>query len=109
MRGSVSWRASNISQTSPAAGRAVAPLTGLGGLAATLVTGLVLVVGAVLAVIFAATVAMVMALASVLLGLTALVWRMRRRQPQPVRAQGRAAGHSWVAYNWDGRQITSGS
>lgn len=77
-------------------------LSGLAGLAALVVTGLVLVIGTVLAVIFAATLALVMALATTLLGMTALVLRMRRR-PQPVQLEARRVGHTWVAYGWDGR------
>ncbi len=101
MAGTPSWRTSQHTQLPPVR-RGGGALSGLAGLAAMATTALVLVVGTVLAVIFAATLAVVMALATALLGLTALVWRMRRR-PQPVQLQARRGGHSWVAYSWDGR------
>ena len=101
MGGSLSWRTSNGSRA--LSGRA-GNVGALGGLVAAVVTGVVLVIGAVLTVIFAATLALVMALATALLGLSALVWRLhRRRTLQPVRIEQGHAGRSWVAYNWDRR------
>ena len=73
------------------------------GLAGALATIVALGVGAVLTVLFAATLAVVMALATVLLGLSALVWRMRRPEPQGALIQARKVGHQWVAYGWDRR------
>jgi hypothetical protein len=64
------------------------------------VTLVALAAGAVLAVVFAATLAVVMLLATVLLGLTVLAIRARPvRRPMVIRA--RKAGRSWVAYGWD--------
>lgn len=101
MAGTSAWTTSDGGRlTGPTQRRGA--LSGLAGLAAMLVTSLVVVVGSVLAVIFAATLAVVMALATALLGLTALVWRVRRR-PQPVHLEARRVGHTWVAYSWDAR------
>lgn len=63
-----------------------------------------MVIGAVLAVIAAATVAFLAVVGSVLVFLTGLVLRTRRRtrvgdEPQIIEA--RKVGHAWVAYGWD--------
>ncbi len=61
------------------------------------------VLGSVLALVFAATLAFVMVIAAAVLTFTAVAWRIRR--PLPVKAgpviEARKVGHSWVAYGWD--------
>ena len=60
---------------------------------------LALAVGAAIAVIFAATLAVIMALATALLALSALAWRVRpRTQRAMIRSPG---GHAWIAYSWE--------
>lgn len=104
MPNSVSWQTIGRSRTIVARRDRSSAASRPPGIVTTLVTAAALLVGAVLAVIFAATLAVVMALATALLGLSALVWRVRRRsQLQPVRIASRPAGHSWVTYSWDGR------
>ena len=85
-------------------------LAAAAGLLWALVTLAALMVGAVLAVIFAATLAFVMLLASLLLGLAAVAWRAQHRTARSVVRGGREtrdviemrrAGHAWVAYDWD--------
>lgn len=63
-------------------------------------------VGAVLAIVFAATLVVIAAMASVLIGLGSLVFHARRaaREPagDPALIEARhLGGHSWVAYGWD--------
>ena len=54
------------------------------------------------AVVFAATLAVIMALATALLALSALAWRMRPRSAaRRALVAGRRGGHAWVAYGWD--------
>jgi hypothetical protein len=68
-------------------------------------------IGAVLAVIFAATVVVIGAMASLLIGLTGFAMRTRRsarahahRPADPTLIEARrVGGHSWVAYGWDRR------
>ena len=80
------------------------------GLVWALVSLAVMALGAVLAVVFAATLVVVMVLASLLLGLAAVGWRAQRR-PVPRRAGAGAGevidmrrhGHAWVAYDWNRR------
>ncbi len=80
------------------------------GFAGALVSLAALCLCAVLAVLFAATLALVTVLASVLLGLAVLAWRVRRRPlMQGAVAIARPAGHAWVAYDrvaydWDRRR-----
>jgi hypothetical protein len=64
-------------------------------------------IGAVLAVIFAATVVVIGAMASLLIGLTGFALRARRTarahaDPGLIEAR-HMGGHSWVAYGWDRR------
>ena len=52
-----------------------------------------------LVMIFAATLAVIMALATALLALSALAWRVRpRAQRAMIRSPG---GHAWIAYSWE--------
>jgi hypothetical protein len=69
------------------------------------------VIGAVLAVIFAATVVVIGAMASLLIGLTGFALRARRTvraspsgstDTRLIEARN-VGGHSWVAYGWDRR------
>ncbi|CAN5185900.1 hypothetical protein BH11PSE2_BH11PSE2_12180 [soil metagenome] len=67
-------------------------------------------VGAVLAVVFAATLVVIAAMASILIGLSAFAMRARRAgQPSPASSDTsliearKVGGHSWVAYGWDRR------
>jgi len=86
-------------------GSALRSLAVVGGM---LATAAAVVVGAVMAVFFAATVAVIAVMASALLGLSGLAMRARRT----VRARGRPSdliearhlgGHHWVAYGWNER------
>ena len=61
-------------------------------------TGLLIAVGFAFAIMFAATLAIVLVLAISLFGLAALAWRIR---PRPGRLEFRRPGHAWVAYRWD--------
>lgn len=73
-------------------------LTALGGL----VMVAALAVGAAVAVLFAATLAVIMALATALLALSALAWRVK---PRPAAELARIrAGHAWIAYGWERRR-----
>lgn len=67
-------------------------------------------IGAVLAVIFAATVLVIGAMATILIGLTGFAHRTRRTARAPAAAADpgliearHTGGHSWVAYGWDRR------
>jgi hypothetical protein len=67
-----------------------------------------LVIGAVLALFFAATVAVILVMAAVLVALAAAAVRARRTvrapaDPDLIEARN-IGGHSWVAYGWDGRR-----
>lgn len=78
--------------------RSVAMLVGM------LATLAAVVVGALLAVFFAATVAMIAIMASALLGFAGLALRARRAVR--ARADGviearHLGGHHWVAYGWN--------
>ena len=70
---------------------------------AALVTGVGVVVAAVLTLVFAATLAVAAMLAGVLFGLYALALRTRRPARGPVVIEARKVGHSWVAYGWNKR------
>ena len=64
-------------------------------------------IGAILAVVFAATVVVIGAMASILIGLTGFALRARRTarahvDPGLIEAR-HMGGHSWVAYGWDRR------
>ncbi|HEY8574324.1 hypothetical protein [Phenylobacterium sp.] len=88
-------------------GSALRSLAAIGG---TLAAAAAVIVGVVLAVFFAATVAVIALMASALLALAGLALRARRT----VRARPAAAangliearhlgGHHWVAYGWNER------
>jgi hypothetical protein len=67
----------------------------------------VAVVGAVLAVVFAATMLVIAVMASMLLALTAAAVKVRGAA-RGTGARGliearHVGGHSWVAYRWDGQ------
>lgn len=84
-----------------------AGIPGMGALGRTLGGVVALLVGAVgvlLTVAFAAALAVFTLLASVLIALFGLTWRMGRRQAPrggPVILDARKVGHAWVAYGWD--------
>jgi membrane protein implicated in regulation of membrane protease activity len=77
---------------------------GLGRMVGTLAAVAAGAVGVVLTLVFAATLALITVLASVVVALIGFAWRFRRR---PVAADGgmiieaRKVGHAWVAYGWD--------
>ncbi len=84
------------------------PLRGLAWLAGGLAAAAA-VVGAVLAIIFTAAVAIMALLTAAVVGLAALAHRGRRAvRPRPseggdiIEARN-VGGHSWVAYGWDQR------
>jgi hypothetical protein len=62
-------------------------------------------VGAVLAVVLTATVVVIAAMSSLLLGLAAAAVKARRsihaEGSGPLIEARRVGGHSWVAYGWD--------
>jgi hypothetical protein len=63
-----------------------------------------MVIGAVLALIAATAVAFLAVVGSVLVFLTGLVLRTRRRNragDDPQILEARKVGHAWVAYGWD--------
>ena len=83
-------------------------LRSLAALGAMLATAAAVVVGVVLAVFFAATVAVIGLMASALLALAGLALRARRtvraRQPANGVIEARhLGGHHWVAYGWNER------
>jgi hypothetical protein len=61
------------------------------------------VLGSVLALVFAATLAFALVVAAAALTFMAVAWRIRR--PRAVEAnpviEARKVGHSWIAYGWD--------
>ncbi len=66
------------------------------------------VLGSVLALVFAATLAFVLVVAAATLTFMAVAWRIRRlpgAQKGPLDSgpviEARKVGHSWVAYGWD--------
>jgi len=80
-------------------------LAWVGGLVAWIAA---VVIGAVLALFFAATVAVILVMAAVLVALAAAAVRARRTvraptDPELIEARN-IGGHSWVAYGWDGRR-----
>jgi len=85
-------------------GSALRSLAVLGGLLATIAA---LVVGAVLAVAFAAAVAVIAVMGSILLWFTGLALRARRtaqaRRSDGVIEARHLGGHHWVAYGWNER------
>ncbi len=73
-----------------------------------LATSVAVVVGAVLAVVFAATVVVVGFMGSALFGIAAFALRGRKGKTQPgdpslIEARN-VGGHSWVAYGWNERR-----
>ena len=81
-------------------------LRSLATLVGMLATAAAVVVGAILAVFFAATVALIAIMASTLLGFAGLALRARRTAR--ARADGviearHLGGHHWVAYGWNER------
>ncbi len=61
-----------------------------------------LVLGSVLALVFAATVVVAMVLTFLMMVAAVLTQRSRRMKPLRVGAiTARKVGHSWVAYGWD--------
>lgn len=79
---------------------------GLAWLAGAVATVAAAVIGAALAVFFAATVAVIALMGAALLAVASLAMRARRftrarpREPQVIEARN-IGGHSWVAYGWD--------
>lgn len=83
---------------------------GLAWIGGALATAVAALIGAVLAVFFAATVAVIALMGAALLATASLAVRARRltrtrpRQragdPQVIEARN-IGGHSWVAYGWD--------
>jgi uncharacterized membrane protein YphA (DoxX/SURF4 family) len=71
------------------------------GVAGGLVSVAALVICGVLAVVFAATLAVVMVLASLLLALASLAWRLQSRPALRGAAIRPRSGHAWVAYDWN--------
>ena len=79
-------------------------LRSLAMLVGMLATTAAVIVGAILAVFFAATVALIAVMASALLGLAGLA--LRARHTARARADGviearHLGGHHWVAYGWN--------
>jgi hypothetical protein len=79
---------------------------GLAQFAGWIAAGCAVVVAAVLALVFAASMVVIAVMASALIGFAAMA--MRARRTAAVRTGGgsqyleaRKVGHSWVAYGWD--------
>ncbi|MBU4433397.1 MAG: hypothetical protein PSX79_02720 [bacterium] len=94
------------SSTSMTGGSALRSLAWLAG---ALATSAAVVIGSVLAVVFAATVVVIGFMGSALFGLVALALRARRTvkakagaDPSLIEAR-HVGGHSWVAYGWNER------
>lgn len=70
-----------------------------------IVAGGVMVVGAALTMVFAATLAVIAVIGAALFGVYALALRARRpnQRDGAVILEARKVGHSWVAYGWDRR------
>ncbi|HEY9234736.1 MULTISPECIES: hypothetical protein [Phenylobacterium] len=85
-------------------GSALRGFAAVGGALATLAA---IVVGAVLAVFFAATVVVIAVMASALLALGGLALRAKRSRAHTddgVIEARHLGGHHWVAYGWNERQ-----
>jgi hypothetical protein len=93
--------AESVGGAAPVFGGAFRGLAWVGGALATVAA---IGIGAVLAVFFAATLAVIAVLGAVALGLTALAMRARRsvrsEDPDLIEAH-HVGGQSWVAYGWD--------
>lgn len=86
---------------------AASPLRNLAWIAGALATSAAVVIGAVLAVVFAATVVVVGFIGSALFGIAAFAFRGRKTAKAPaddglIEARN-VGGHSWVAYGWNER------
>ena len=86
---------------------AASPLRNLAWIAGALATSAAVVIGAVLAVVFAATVVVVGFIGSALFGIAAFAFRGRKTAKTPaddglIEARN-VGGHSWVAYGWNER------
>jgi len=84
---------------------AVSPWRNLAWIVGALATSAAVVIGAILAVVFAATVVVVGFIGSALFGLAAFTFRGRKaRDADPGLIEARnVGGHSWVAYGWNER------
>jgi hypothetical protein len=84
---------------------AASPLRNLAWITGALATSAAVVIGAVLAVVFAATVVVVGFIGSALFGLAAFALRGRKpAQADDGLIEARnVGGHSWVAYGWNER------
>jgi heme/copper-type cytochrome/quinol oxidase subunit 2 len=88
-------------------GRRNPALTGAHWLMGAAVTLSAAVVATVLAIVFAATMAVITVIVGGALAAWAVAFRLRRRptpQPavaRPVVLEARKVGHAWVAYGWD--------
>lgn len=90
------------------AARPGSALRSLAVIGATLATAAAVVVGAVLAVFFAATVAVLAVMSSALLAFAGLALRARRtararRSDDGIIEARHLGGHHWVAYGWNER------
>jgi len=91
------------------ANRPGSALRSLAAIFSALATGAAVVVGAVMAVFFAATVAVIAVMASALLAFSGLALRARRsaqarsRQSPDLIEARHLGGHHWVAYGWNER------
>ena len=86
---------------------AASPWHNLAWFVGALATSAAVVIGAVLAVVFAATVVAVGFMGSALFGLAAFAFRGRKTMKAPaddglIEAR-HLGGHSWVAYGWNER------
>ena len=91
------------------AARPGSALRSLAAIFGALATGATVIVGAAMAVFFAATVAVIAVMASALLAFAGLALRARRtartrnrQQPDLLEAR-HLGGHHWVAYGWNER------
>ena len=88
-------------------GRRNPALAGVSWLVGAAVTLVAAAAAMVLAVVFAATVALATVLVGGLIAVWATVWKLRRAPrlqraaAGPVILDARKVGHSWVAYGWD--------
>ena len=87
---------------------AASPFHKLAWIVGALATSAAVVIGAVLAVVFAATVVVVGFIGSALFGIAAFAFRGRKVVKSPaedglIEARN-VGGHSWVAYGWNERR-----
>lgn len=88
-------------------GRRRSAFSGLSWFAGAVLTVAAASAAVVLAMVFAATLALVSVVAGGLLAAWAMVWKMRRAPvlqraaSGPVILDARKVGHSWVAYGWE--------